>query len=290
MAALNTDMFTKVGDPGTATTLSSPGHTIGGTNITVGSTSNWPTTTGSIFAIDTVSVVNGVETRNTGSYTEWEGVVTSGTDIASMVLRYGTDQNYPAGSTTRVYIPVASSRENRFVDGLLVSHNQDGTLKAGATTASSINVGAIPTNRLTADNGITGSMLGSSAISLGYSPITTNFNAGTTSEILISGLTTTVTVPTGTRNLEIHVYSASVGAASGISVLKLYDGTFGVGSPTQIGQYNIDAVNQGAHMMSVMAAVAAGSKTFSATVINSSANPTISASSTSPAYMLVKAI
>ena len=145
MAAANTDYFTEVGNPGTATTLAAPGHAIAGTSITVGSTSNWPTTTGAIFAIDTVTLVNGVEVRDVGSYTEWEGVVSSGTTVTSLVLRYGTDQNYPAGSTTRVYIPVASSRENRLTQGILVEHNQDGT--HGDITATSItSSGATLTN------------------------------------------------------------------------------------------------------------------------------------------------
>lgn len=130
MAASSTDYFTEVGNPGTATNLASPGHLIGGTTFNVGSTSNWPTTTGVIFAIDTVSLINGEEVRDVGSYTEWEATVTSGTVISSAVLRYGSDQNYPAGSTTRVYIPVASSRENRLAQGLVANvFNQDATLK-----------------------------------------------------------------------------------------------------------------------------------------------------------------
>lgn len=126
MAAANTDYFTKVGDPGTATTLAAPGHLIGGTSITVVSTANYPTTTGVIFAIDAVTIVNGEEVRTAGTYTEWEATVTGATTIENMTLRYGTDQNYSAGSTTRVYIPVASSRENRMIDGLLVEHGQNG--------------------------------------------------------------------------------------------------------------------------------------------------------------------
>ncbi len=128
MSAAATDYLTHVGSPGTATTLSAPGHTIAGTSLTVASTSNWPTDTGAIFAIDVVTLVDGAETRTPGTYTEWEGVVASSTSITGLVLRTGTDQNYPAGSTTRVYIPVSSARENRLVDGLLVSHNQNGTM------------------------------------------------------------------------------------------------------------------------------------------------------------------
>jgi hypothetical protein len=128
MAASETDVFCKVGEPGTATTMTAPGHTIGGTSISVVSTANYPTDTGVIFAIDTVSIVDGKEVRDVGSYTEWEGTVGGATTLENMVLKYGDDQNYPAGATTRVYIPVSSSRENRLVDGLLVAHAQSGIL------------------------------------------------------------------------------------------------------------------------------------------------------------------
>ena len=128
MPAFATDYFTKVGNPGSATTLNAPGHTIGATSWTVGATTNWPTDTGVIFAVDTVTLVNGVGVRNVGSYTEWEGVVASATSVTGTVLRYGTDQDYPANSLTRVYIPVASSDRNRSVDGILISHKQDGTM------------------------------------------------------------------------------------------------------------------------------------------------------------------
>ena len=153
MAASSQDRFTRVGTPGSATTLAAPGHTIGGTAITVGSTSNWDTITGQIFAMDTVTIVNGKEVRDVGSYTEWEGVVSSSTSVTSLVLRYGTDQNYPAGSTTRVYIPVASSRENRLVDGILVSLDQDGTLKAGAVdNTAAIADGVVTTAKILNSN------------------------------------------------------------------------------------------------------------------------------------------
>lgn len=189
MAASSTDYFTKVGSPGTATTLAAPGHTIGGTSINVGSTSNWSTDTGVIFAIDTVSIVNGVEVRNVGSYTEWEGVVTSATTIGSMVVRYGSDQNYPAGATTRVYIPVASSKENRMVDGLLVSHNQDGTLQtiaANKVATASIQDSAVTTAKI-ADASITNAKLSTAAGEIGaawqsWTPslATGNFGTGST--------------------------------------------------------------------------------------------------------------
>jgi len=166
MAAQNTDKFTEVGNPGSATTLAAPGHAIAGTSITVGSTSNHPTATGYMFAIDTVTLVNGVEVRDVGSYTEWEGVVTSSTTIGSMVLRYGTDQNYPAGSTTRVYIPVSSSRENRLVNGLLTSLNQDGTLKDGAVDDAAVLASNVVTNAKIANNAVTEAKITDAAVTV----------------------------------------------------------------------------------------------------------------------------
>lgn len=129
MPAAVTDYFKKVGSPGNATSLASPGHTIGGTTFTVDSTSLWPTDTGVTFAVDVVTLVNGEEVRTTGTYTVWDGVVSSATTITGAVLRHGTDQNYSAGTLTRVYILPTSTRENKLVDGILVNHNQTGTHK-----------------------------------------------------------------------------------------------------------------------------------------------------------------
>src|ERR1051325_10215229 len=123
MAASQNDFFAKVAAP-TATTLSAPGHTIGGTTFNVGSTTGWPTDTGVFFAVDTVQIVNTQQVRDNGSLTVWEGVVSGPTTISNAVLRFGSDQNYPAGSTTRVYISVHSAQMNRIIEGLLVSLDQ----------------------------------------------------------------------------------------------------------------------------------------------------------------------
>lgn len=97
------DKLQKVGI-GTATTLSAPGKAAAATSITVGSTANFPTTTGITFAI---RVVDGNGELVAGTYTEWVGTVTSGTTLAmNAVPVYGSDQVYTAGSTTQVYVPL----------------------------------------------------------------------------------------------------------------------------------------------------------------------------------------
>ncbi len=157
MAASASDKFIKVGSPGTATTLSAPGYTAGNTSITVGSTSNWPTDTGVVFAIDQAEVVNGVEVQIAGTYNEFEGAVSSGTSVTGVDWKNGTgDTNYAAGPLTRVYIPVSAERENRLIDGLVVAHNQDGTLKNASVGASqlannSVTTAAITDSAVTAD-------------------------------------------------------------------------------------------------------------------------------------------
>lgn len=119
-----TDYFQKVGWS-TATTLSAPGYTTGATSINVGSTTNWPTTTGVTFAIDTIDSAG---LRVSGSYNVFRGTVSSATLIDNITYVGGdANQNYSAGSTTRVYILVSSYRDNRFTDGILVEHEQDGT-------------------------------------------------------------------------------------------------------------------------------------------------------------------
>jgi len=135
MTANANDMFQKV-SRSTATTLSAPGYTIGATSINVASTSNWPADTGITFAIDEV---DGNGNRINGTYNIFRGTVGSATQLANLTYVGGdANRNYSAGATTRVYILVSYARENRLVDGLLVSHDQDGTLKAGAVDNAAV--------------------------------------------------------------------------------------------------------------------------------------------------------
>src|SRR5688572_13120861 len=122
MAAAATDKFQKVAIA-TATTLDAPGYTIGNTSVTVASTSTWPTDTGITFAIDEVDA-DGERVAN--SYNEYVGTVASGTSVTNVSHVNGTDRDYTAGATTRVYIPVSEERENRLVDGILADHSQAG--------------------------------------------------------------------------------------------------------------------------------------------------------------------
>lgn len=138
MAASANDKFQKVA-MSTATTLSAPGFTSGGTSMNVVSTTNWPTDTGVTFAVDEVTTVDGVETRTAGTYNIFRGTVASATSITNITYVGGdAARSYSAGASTRVYILVSYAQMNRLIDGILVEHNQDGT--HGAMTADSLTV------------------------------------------------------------------------------------------------------------------------------------------------------
>lgn len=135
MAASSSDYFMKVGRA-TATTMSAPGYTVGNTTINVASTTNYPTDTGVIIAVDEVDSSG---ERIAGTYNVFRAVVASATQLSSVVYIGGdANRNYAAGATTRVYIVVSSYQMNRLIDGLLVSHNQDGTLKDNLTLTTPI--------------------------------------------------------------------------------------------------------------------------------------------------------
>lgn len=151
-----TDKVTKVGNPGSATTLSAPGYQAGvSTSMTVPSTTNWPTDTKVIYAVDRAQIVNGKEERIPGTYNEFEGIVTGANTISNVVKRLGTTQNYPAGSLTRVYIPVAATRENDLVEGFGKEHGLNG--KHGDILPSSVTTPLATITSLTVTNLTVGS-------------------------------------------------------------------------------------------------------------------------------------
>lgn len=135
MAAQTTDLFRKTG-AGTVTTLAAPGKALSATSITVGATTNYPTDTGLVIAI---RVVDSAGELVAGTYTEWNAIVASGTSFTIEAAPvYGSDQVYPAGSTTQVFIPLSSSAHNDLIDGILTHADQDGTLKAGAVDVAAV--------------------------------------------------------------------------------------------------------------------------------------------------------
>lgn len=124
------DLFTKVA-LGTKTELASPGYTIGDSSISCVDLSAWAAAAAEnavFFGMDRVQTIDGRQVRIDNTYTEWKGIV-SGNTVGSLQRTAGNDQDYPAGSGTRVYMLITASWANALIAGLLVAHNKDGSLK-----------------------------------------------------------------------------------------------------------------------------------------------------------------
>ena len=190
MASAN-DFFMKVGRS-TATTLASPGYTTGDTSINVASTTNWPADTGVTFAIDEVDS-NGL--RVSGTYNVFRGKVAGGTQIDEVTYVGGdTNRNYSAGATTRVYILVSSYRDNRFTDGILEEHKQDGT--HGDVHATSI----VSTGTIEATEFITTGAGGSQGWETGLpAPDTITYNGNRSYDLVFNSTDLTDTLSPGMR-------------------------------------------------------------------------------------------
>lgn len=154
MAQASTDKLMKVG-AATITTLASPGKALGAASINVGSTTNWPTDTGKIVSIWQEELVEGTYRLVAGTYTEW-AATHSGTTVNDLTLIYGTDQVYPAGSTTKVALRLSAEGHNRLIDVVSVGLNQDGTHKtfteSNIVPTAAIQASAVTTAKIADDN------------------------------------------------------------------------------------------------------------------------------------------
>lgn len=189
MAAI--DKFHKVG-ASTATTLSSPGYTIGATSINVAATTNMPTDTGVTITIDEV---DGNGARIAGTRNVFIGDVAGATQINELAYTGGdANRNYSAGATTRVYIEVNEVQMNRMIDGVLVQHNQNGTHKA-ITAPSAVFTGDVEAASftLTGAGGAAGWEVGLPA------PDTVTNNGNRSYDLVFNGTDLTDTVSEGMR-------------------------------------------------------------------------------------------
>lgn len=144
-----------------------------------------------------------------------------------------------------------------------------------------------------ATNAVPAAGIATSAITLGYAQITTQFATTSGTDVQVTGLTSTVTIPAGSRYIEIVAYTYNIFTTTGgTQYLSIYDGAVG-GTRLQVAQYDPTATSKGVPVyMSVVVTPAAGSKTYNVGLSTSSGgqNATIAATATGPAFILVRAI
>ena len=127
---------------------------------------------------------------------------------------------------------------------------------------------------------------------LGYAQITTEFSTASTSLVYATGLTTTVTIPSGGRKVKITAFTQylyATGAA--VVTMAILDGpTSGGGTQlTQVGISVTAALGMG-QVATVVVTPEAGSKTYNVWLKTSANTGAISAGDTYPAFILVEAL
>jgi len=211
-------------------------------------------------------------------------------DPNAAAIQASVGSGNPYSILARVRVPASQTTiSNSLIDDLrtMISSNTDSVttaaIQALAVTAAKIAAGAVD-----------GTKLSTSAIYLGYAERTTNFVTalnGTT----VTGLVQAVTVPAGGRGIEITVGAYNFQHSTAITNLELsvWDDTAGVKVGAVLG--TIPGSNYSFPVALVVPLVgakapAAGSRTYSVRFGNGAANSTLSASSTAPAFISIKAV
>lgn len=144
------------------------------------------------------------------------------------------------------------------------------------------------------NNAITGAMLSTTAITLGYTQITSNVGSLTSATgQLVTGLTATVTIPAGGRRVKItaSTYNSVNGAANIIHQLQIWRGTVGSGTQLNAVQERTDANSETGYMTVIASEVpSAGSVTYNVGFLVGSGTATVGAAASAPAFILVEAI
>lgn len=220
----------------------------------------------------------------TGSGTSAWTQLTSAQLLASLTDETGTGSVVFANTPTLITPKVDTINESTPSNGVTVGGVN---LKSGAVnTANSVNSAAIGTNTILANN------LATNAITLGYAQVTTNQSTAATTDVQATGLTVTVTIPSGGRKVKITGYvSTFSNTAAAAWYLTTWDGT--VGSGTQLTQSSSYMSTLGTGNFGFVQAIvtpAAGSKTYNLGIHTNTGTLTLNAGANTPAFILVEAI
>jgi len=250
-------------------------RSISGTSLSCVSLGGWPTATKVHFITYQKTVAGAIDKT---TQCDWEGIV-SGTTIGSLSLDGGTDAGNAVGDFVEME-PTATWAQDLYSFGSK-EHNTDGT-HSNVTVGGTLGVTGVAT--FTAIP-----VLPAGAIALGYAVATSN-QGSITIETDLTGLATTVTVPSGGRYVEVsvnvHIYSSVAGDTftlsikEGTTVLNALQGAFVKASTQQI------------TVGSVILTPTAGAHTYKLSLTRTTGTGTAStyAAATYPAFILVKAL
>src|SRR5215217_2348999 len=93
-----------------------------------------------------------------------------------------------------------------------------GVITKKVTRANLLVGAALPNNTVTTasitDNSVTASKLATNAITLGYAQITSSFSTSSASSVFATGLTVTVTIPSGGRNIRVSFWARDINVST----------------------------------------------------------------------------
>lgn len=158
-------------------------------------------------------------------------------------------------------------------------------------TGSGIGDGSINTVAI-ADAAVSGSKISATAITLGYAQRATDFSATSGTPVQITGLTSSVTIPSGGRRVEVIAYASNAyqAGSGGAFEISIWEGAVNTG--TQLNKARMNNVTGGPSLVNVIASYipTAGSKTYNVAVKSGSGQSTIEAGATFPMFILVKLV
>lgn len=144
-------------------------------------------------------------------------------------------------------------------------------------------------------NSVTGANLATSAILLASLKVTSSQTVSTTTQTLITGLTTAVTIPAGGRKVKLTAILGSPynSTAAGGMIITIWKGA--VGSGTQLNNTFVEReatiLARGIMCIAIDDSPAAGSVTYSVSIgTSSSGTATTNASATQPAMLIVELV
>lgn len=170
---------------------------------------------------------------------------------------------------------------------------------AGHTTSNTGTVYGIPVTTGTlgttalAANAVQANQLATNAITLGYIQLTSNFSTTSISAVQLTGLSLSVTIPSGGRRIKLTAYIGNPynGTSGDGYELTLWDGTVGTGTQLALAT-NENGIGD-AHFIMCMAVIqpAAGAKTYNVGIRCVLGGIVNTQSSTgSPSFLLVETI
>jgi hypothetical protein len=212
----------------------------------------------------------------------------SGSQVTGVKWVGGTNQTHNSGATVVDYYDAAHIK--MMTKGLLVSLNQDGTLRNGAVHSTSVLSSNTVDSDAIVDGSIDGEHLSTNAITLGYAQITSSFASASTSDADVTGLSVAVTVPTGGRRVKISVFVPYIQAGGGGTATEIAIKE-GATTLSRVRANNPASATNPINNPVYSAAVSSGAHTYKVTLKNDSAvSATIGADATFPAFILVEAI